>query len=286
MQLTSGRCHIVHELSEVPAGFLGLHLELQVRLGIANSSTSWHSIDALPDLSNVHFLEKGLNWTTLAYIVFVCLAAATSFLLALFAGRVTSAKDTELKQMQSSSAEVVAHAQAGAARANAQAAMAYQEQRRLEADMEHARAHHEQLRKENLELQLVVEKERTARLRLEQQLGARHIGTVQRHTIQSEMARFRGQKVSIVTHPGDPEIAAFASEIKATLEAAGMTVTLTPALVFGKPQAGIAWEVGAHRRPFAMALAKAFVDAGVCSGAISASEPDDADLMEITVGSK
>jgi hypothetical protein len=239
----------------------------------------------LPDLSNVHFLEKGLNWSTLAYIVFVCLAAATSFLLALFAGRVTSAKDSELKQMQISSAEVVAHAQAGAARANAQAAMAYQEQRRLEADMAHAKAHHEELRKENLELQLVVEKERKARLRLEQELGARHIGTVQRHTIQSEMARFRGQKVSIIMHPGDPEIASFAGEIKATLEAAGMTVTLTPALVFGK-QAGIAWEVGAHRRQTAMALAKAFVDAGVCSGAISASEPDDPDLLEITVGPK
>ena len=70
----------------------------------------WHSIRDLPDLSNVHFLERGLNWSTLAYIVFVCLAAAASFLLALFAGRVTSAKDTELKTLQSASAEAVAHA--------------------------------------------------------------------------------------------------------------------------------------------------------------------------------
>ena len=104
----------------------------------------------MPDLSNVDFLEKGLNWSTLAYIVFVCLAAATSFLLALFGGRVTSAKDTELKRLQSTSAEAVAHAHAGAARANAQAEMAYKEQRRLEADMEHAKVHHEKLRKENL----------------------------------------------------------------------------------------------------------------------------------------
>jgi len=239
----------------------------------------------LPDLSNVHFLERGLNWSTLAYVVFVCLAAATSFLLALFAGRVASAKDAELKRLQSTSSETVAHAHAGAERAHAQAAMAYTEQRRLEADMAHAKARHEQLRKENLELQLAVEKERTARLQLEERLGPRHIGAAQRQTIQSALAGFQGQKVSIATHPGDPEIAAFANEVKAALEAAGMAVTIAPALVFGN-QPGIAWEVGANRRQFAMALAKAFVDAGVCSGTISASEAEDADLLEITVGPK
>jgi hypothetical protein len=234
----------------------------------------------------MHFLERGLSWSTVAYIVFLCLAAATSFVLALFAGRVTSAKDAELKRLQSTSAEMVAHAHAGAARANAQAAQAYQEQRRLEADMAHAQAHREQLRKENLELQLTVEKERAARLQLEERLAPRHMGAAQRQTIQSELASFRGQKVSIVTHSGDPEIGAFASEIKATLEAAGMTVSSTPALIFGKPQPGIALDVGANRRQFATALAKAFVDAGVCSGPVSASEPDDPNLMEITVGPK
>jgi len=234
----------------------------------------------------MHFLERGLSWSTVAYIVFVCLAATTSFVLALFAGRVTSAKDAELKRLQSSSAEMVAHAHAGAARANAQAALAYQEQRRLEADVAHAQAHREHLRKENLELQLAVEKERAARLRLEERLAPRHMGAAQRHTIQSELAGFRGQKVSIITHFGDPESGAFASEIKATLEAAGMTVSSTPALVFGKPQPGIALDVGANRRQFATALAKAFVDAGVCSGPVLASEPDDADLMEITIGPK
>jgi len=266
----------------VPGDFPGL----KVRLGIAKSPAGWHAGSVLPDLSNVHFLERGLNWSTLAYIVFVCLAAAASFLLALFAGRVTSAKDTELKTLQSASAEAVAHAHAGAERAHAQAAIAYQEQRRLEADMAHAKAHREELRKENLELQLAVEKERTARLRLEQQLGARHIGAAQRQAMQTALADFQGQKMAIVTLPGDPEITAFASEIKAALEAAGMTVTMAPALVFGKPQAGIAWDVGLHRRQFATALAKAFVEAGVCSGPITATEPDNDDLLEITVGPK
>jgi len=247
----------------------------QVRLGIAKGHTGWHSISGLPDLSNVHFLERGLNWSTLAYIVFVCLAAAASFLLALFAGRVTSAKDAELKTLQSRSAEAVA-----------QAAIANKEQRRLEADIAQAKAHHEELRKENLKLQLAVEKERAVRLQLEQRLGPRHIGAAQRGTIASALAAFQGQKVSIIMYPGDPEIAAFANEIRATLAAAGMAVTMAPALVFGKPQRGLAWEVGVHRRQFATALARVFVDAGVCSGPISAAEPDDPDLLEITVGPK
>jgi hypothetical protein len=264
-----------------PAG-----LEPQVRVVIAGRPSGWHSISGVPDLSNVNLLEKGLNWSTLAYTVFVCLAAATSFLLALFAGRVTSEKDMELKKLQNNSAEAVAHAHAGVARANAQAELAYKERRRLEAEVEHAKVHHEKVRKENLELQLAVETERTARLQTEERLAHRHIAAAQSQTMRAGLAGFQGQKVSIVIHPGDPEIAAFANGIKATLEAAGMAVTLAPALVFGKAQPGIVLEVGADRRQVATALAKAFVDAGVCNGPISATEADDANLLEITVGPK
>jgi hypothetical protein len=240
----------------------------------------------LPDFSNVHLLERGLNWSTLAYAVFVCLAAVTSFLLALFAGRVTDAKNQEIARLQSTSAETVAQARAGAARANAQAVLAYTEQRRLEADMAHARAHHEQLRKETLELQLALEKERAARLQLEQRSGSRHISTNQKQTIQSELAAYRGQRASIITYAGDAESAAFAAEIKSALEADGIILTVAPALVYGKPQPGISLEVGARRRQLATALAKAFVDAGVSSGPISATEQDEPDLLEITVGPK
>ncbi|MGO4881585.1 MAG: hypothetical protein ACLP59_12270 [Bryobacteraceae bacterium] len=237
-------------------------------------------------MSNVHFLERGLNWSTLAYIIFVCLAAATSFLLALFAGRVTSAKDMELKKLQSTSAEAVAQAHAGAARANAQAEMAYKEKRRLEADMAHVKVRHEELHKENLQLQLAVEKERTVRLRLEERLAVRHLAAAQRQAIETALSVFHGQKVSIVTYPGDPESAAFAGEIKAALEAAGVQVAMAPALIAGKPVRGIALEVGSHRRQFATALAKAFVDVGLASGPVYATEAEDPQLLEITVGPK
>ena len=234
----------------------------------------------------MHLLERGLNWSTLAYAVFVGLAAVTSFLLALFAGRVTDAKNRELTRLQSTSAEAVAQARAGAARANAQAVLAHTEQRRLEADIAHARAHHEQLRKETLELQLALEKERAARLQLEQRSTGRHISSGQKQTIQSELAAYRGQRVSVLTYAGDMESAAFAAEIKSALEADAILVTMAPALIYGKPQPGISLEVGARRRQLATALAKAFVDAGVCSGPITAVEEDEPDLLEITVGPK
>ncbi|HLY16789.1 MAG TPA: hypothetical protein VKR61_06170 [Bryobacteraceae bacterium] len=222
----------------------------------------------MPDLSNVHLLERGFNWSTVAYVVFICLAAAAGFLLAVFAGRVTAAKDIEIGRLHE------------------QAALARREQDRVEAEIAHARTSLEELRKENTELELAVEKERAARLRLEALASARHLTPGQKQTIESALARFRGQRFSMITYAGDPESFRFASDIKATLEAAGMSVSVAPALVFGKPQAGIALEVGAHRQQVATALAKAFVDAGVCTGPIVATEAEDADLLEITVGPK
>lgn len=234
----------------------------------------------------MHLLDKGLTWSTLAYIVFVCLAAAASIILAFFVGRVEAAKDAELKRLQDTSAAALAQAHAGAARAAAQAAMALQEQRRLEGDLAQVQADRDRLKRENLELQIALDKTRAERPPLEPRAAPRHIAATQRHAIQAALASFRGQKVAIITHPGDPEIAAFASQIRATLQAAGMVVSLTPALIFGHTQPGIGLDVGSHRRQLATALAKAFIDAGVTSGPITAMESDDADLLEITVGPK
>jgi len=236
-------------------------------------------VSVVPALSNAHFLERGLYWSTLVYFAFVCVAAVASFLLAIFAGRLTTVKDGELKRLQLTSAQSIATA-------HAQTAHSKQEQTRLEADMAHARAHGERLHKQNLELQLEVERERMARLRLEERLAPRHILAAQRFKLRSELAPFKGQAISIVTHPGDPELATFAGEIKGTLEQAGIVVSMTPALVFGKPQPGLTLEVGANRTRFATSLAKALMDAGVCSGPVAAAESDNSELLEITVGPK
>lgn len=254
--------------------------------GVANTESGWHPIDAVPDLSNVHFLERGLYWSTFAYVVFVTLAAIASLLVALFAARVSSVKTAELKRLQFTTAEAIAHANAGAARAAAQTALSREELKRLEALVAGSQEHREQLQKENLELQYAVEKERTARLRLQDQLAPRRIRSSQVETIVTTLAPFKAQKVAIIVYPGDPEIAAFAEQIREALEKAGIVASLAPALVFGKRQPGITMEVGAHRHPFATALAKSFVDAGIAAGPISATESEVPDLLEITVGPK
>jgi hypothetical protein len=233
----------------------------------------------VPDLSNAHFLERGLYWSTLIYFGFVCLAAIASFLLAIFAGRLSFVKDGEIKLLQLSSSQAVAEA-------HAQVAHARHDQKRLESDVAQAQLHRERLRKDNLQLQLELERERVARLRLEERLAPRHILAGQRSTIRCGLAAFKGQKLSMILHPGDPELSAFAGEFKAALEEAGIVVNMTPALVFGKPEPGLSLDVGANRTQFATSLAKALLDAGVCSGPIAASESDNPDSLEITVGPK
>ena len=255
-------------------------------MGVANADLGWHSVSALPDLSNVHFLERGLYWSTFAYVVLVSLAAIATLLVVLFATRVSSVKSAEFRRLQVTSAETVAQAHAGAARATAQAALSHEELKRLEALIAESQAHREQLQKQNLELQRELEKERTARLRLEEQVAPRRIRAGQRLAIVSALAGFKGQKVSVIVYPGDPETAAFAEQIKSVLEQAGMVISMAPALIYGEPQTGISFEVGLHRRQFATSLAKAFVDTGVVTGTISATESENADLMELTVGPK
>lgn len=149
-----------------------------------------------------------------------------------------------------------------------------------------AQTQREQLRKENLELQSAVEAERATRLQLERQLTPRHIGAAQKQAIKAALMPFRGQRISIITYPGDKEITRFGDDVRAALEGAGLIVSSTGALVFGKVQPGIAFDVGANRLGCATAVAKAFADAGVCSGPIRASETEDAEIFEITVGPK
>jgi hypothetical protein len=186
--------------------------------------------------------------------------------------RAFSRKRPELKTLQSTSAEAVAHAHAEAGRAHAQAAMADKEQRRLEADIAHARAHHEELRKENLELQTGGRERAGGAPATGGATGSpgawamRRSGQFNRRWLVSAGRRCR------------------LSRTRATRRSAGSRPKSS--LRLSKPQPGIVCDVGIHRRQFATALAKAFVDAGVGTGAISASEPDDADLLEITVGPK
>jgi len=235
----------------------------------------------LPDLSNVHLVDRGLTLSALAYLVFVCLAAVASIVLAFFVGRVEATKRADLNKLQDHSA-TIAKSNEFAERS----ALVEHEQRRLQSELARLQAERDQWKRENLDLCGASDKAGAERSKHELRNAPRHIGTPQRHAIQTAMASFRGQTIAIIIHPGDPEIAAFASQLRDVLEAAGMVASVTAALIFGGTQPGISLEVGIHRRQMATALAKAFTSANICCGPISATESDNADLLEIIVGPK
>ena len=108
-------------------------------------------------------------------------------------------------------------------------------------------------------------------MRLEGRLVPRHVSAAKRQTMISSLTVFKGQTATMTIPPGDPEIVSFAGEIRAALEEAGIQIVQTTALADAAPHAGISFDVGANRREFATALARAFVDAGLCSGPIAAS---------------
>jgi hypothetical protein len=244
----------------------------------------WHSITGLPDLSNPHFLERALHWSALSWVVLVALAAAAGCLVAFFSSRTTFIKNIEMMALQLTTGESVAAAHTQAAQARAQTAKSLETQKRLEAEAARAHVHREQLHRKNLELQVELEKERAARLRLEEQLAPRHVASAQRQVMAAALSAFKGQSLAMTIPPGDPEIVNFAGEIQAALEQAGIQVSLAPALTYPAPQPGITFDVGVNRRELATALAHAFVDAGICTGPISASEAGNPDVLEIILG--
>ena len=106
----------------------------------------------MPDLSNAHFFERALHWSSLTWVVLVMLAAGAGCLAAFFASRTTFVKNLQISALQLTSAEAVASAHAHAAQASAQTAKSLEAQRTMEAEAAKARLHREELHHKNLEL--------------------------------------------------------------------------------------------------------------------------------------
>jgi hypothetical protein len=119
--------------------------------------TIWDSIDSLSSV------VTRANWGIAMTLLFGCLFTAISII----AG---NRKDELLKASDLTREERIAQAQALAAGANERAGSANGRAAKLEVAAEHARLQQEQVRKQNLELQSQVEKEKLARLKIEERL--------------------------------------------------------------------------------------------------------------------
>ena len=97
----------------------------------------------------------------------------------------------------------------------------------------------EVVRKSNLLLQSDLEKERAARLRLENQLAPRRLSTDQAHALIEALKPFAGQKIDIVFPSGDNEASDYAAEFEAVFKSAGWVISNIIQGMFAVPQRGI-----------------------------------------------
>ncbi len=105
------------------------------------------------------------------------------------------------------------------------------------ADTEQARLETQEIKKQNLELQLLVEEEKMARIKLEEKVAWRRLTKDQKEEISSRLSRFTGQPVTVSYSPTDHEGMGFALDIVSTLRLAGWKADgPTPVLEFINPK--------------------------------------------------
>jgi hypothetical protein len=174
------------------------------------------------------------------------------------------------------------------ATANNNAQQAILGQKSLEEKTAEAELQQERLKKENLQLQINLEKERLARLKIEERLAPRNISPEQATRLAIDLEALHGKKVTVAFISGVPETAAFAGLLASKLRAAGLLVDPpTPMLLLGNVNPGITVVIGAHRLGDADTLAHALVDAGLASAPVPATKDDNnAETLQITIGPK
>jgi hypothetical protein len=174
---------------------------------------------------DVVFLDKAAYWADIGYISAVTLTVIMSVAVVYISHQRSALKDTELKRIQSDSAELVAKANQQYTEAN---------QRAASSD-----AVASQLRKDNLKLSLELEQEKRLRVETQEKLAqsqinptapvnasARILTGEQQETLTKTMNGFPGKRITMI-ELADPEAAALARQIAPALEKAQWSVFVT-----------------------------------------------------------
>ncbi|GAC1044253.1 hypothetical protein thsrh120_42570 [Rhizobium sp. No.120] len=132
------------------------------------------------------------------------------------------------------------------------------------------------VRKSNLVLQADLERERSARLKLEKNLAPRHLGDEQAKVIADAIKSFRGQSITIISPIGDAEAEAYAAEFILMFKNAGWnpgTADLPDLAVFTPSPTGLVLAINKEDSdartppPSAMPLLEVFSSLGLVSSA-------------------
>jgi len=239
----------------------------------------------MDDATLLLWLDKG---RTLAYLL-VALGVVGEFLIDRISGPVIKRRDDaqraeiaklnkeagEARQAASGAMERIAEAQEETAKASAQAAAANERAARLE--------------KEAAELKDEAEKERLARIKIEERLAPRALSPEQTENLKSGLVALKGKSLTLQFISGIPEIAVYADSLAKVLTQAGLKVDRRPVMILGDVQSGFTMNIGTKRMADAKILAEALKNAGLITQAIPAQELKDQERindLELVVGPK
>jgi hypothetical protein len=156
-------------------------------------------------------------WDSIAYWTLIAGAISGGLAVALtaFSSWITI-KTSAIVQRDAD--EKIAIARARGDEAHEQASKADERAAAASAQAEAARLEQDKIRKENLELSISLEKEKSERLKLEGKLASRHLTKEQRRAIISSLNGEPGPIIIAVTKLGDREAGQYADEIIAALK--------------------------------------------------------------------
>jgi len=156
-----------------------------------------------------------------------------------------------------------------------------QEQEQRNRDQEER---NRQLEQDNLKLQLRVEEERAARLRIEEHFTPRKITDDQAKSLTEHLSQLKGKQLTVSAIAGNAEAFDFADQLVKVFSDAGVQVTFDGGKNFRFTVLGFQIMVSADRTNDAITLQKALIDSGLQQGWINREHTGNPQTLELFVG--
>jgi hypothetical protein len=142
----------------------------------------------------------------------------------------------------------------------------------------------EELKKENLDLQIQVENNRVT---VNKHLADRDITEQQATILKAILAPLKGQKLTLLTVPNNPEAAKFTEKLHRTIAESGMVISVSNENPFGhQTPRGFGLVVGIKRQNDAQVIRDALGKSGLVLQWTPQQPTGDPSLLELFIGPK
>jgi hypothetical protein len=144
----------------------------------------------------------------------------------------------------------------------------------------------QQMERDNLTLQLRVEEERAARLRIEERFSPRMITHDQAKSLQEHLSQLKGKQLTVSAIAGNAEAFDFADQLVKVFSDAGLRVTFDGGKNLKFTVLGFQLMVSPDRTNDANTLQKALVDSGLQQSWMNREHTGNPQTLELFVGPK